>query len=300
MNLAEFVLTAHGFDGFVGNRGEHAVKLRGELSSAVATLLRHLGNMLEQADRYIRSAAQPIPNRLHGEDWRGNRWLWAMVPLAADRWVQVNKMTAEQVAVSLGFLRATLAEWQSRRPQADDVARRLRDAVPMPAAAEFAEAVHTAETLAFTAMKLDMLYRAVMHSMPVWRLWPSTAETEALAMWWPWPWDSPPMVRGKPPKPPKSGNAALDLTTITATQPQHVVREVMERTGMDRTTAQRLTLSMRLRMRQERREQAAQMLRQGKNKADVARAVGLSPSRISALFKGKRLPAVQEIEPLLG
>jgi helix-turn-helix protein len=69
-----------------------------------------------------------------------------------------------------------------------------------------------------------------------------------------------------------------------------VVREVLERTGINRTTAQRLTAPMRIGMRLARRRKAEALLRQGVTKAEVARSVGLSPSGISAMFKGQTFP----------
>src|SRR6516162_7097653 len=45
--LAEFVLTATGFTGFVGRRGEHAVKLREGLGDAIDKLRRHLDVTLQ-------------------------------------------------------------------------------------------------------------------------------------------------------------------------------------------------------------------------------------------------------------
>jgi DNA-directed RNA polymerase specialized sigma subunit len=65
-----------------------------------------------------------------------------------------------------------------------------------------------------------------------------------------------------------------------------VVREVMARTGINRTTAQRMTASLRAEMRERQQSMARGLLHQGKSKAEVAHRVGLSPSRISALFKG--------------
>jgi hypothetical protein len=50
----------------------------------------------------------------------------------------------------------------------------------MPTAAEYAVALHTADMLAFTGAKLYMLYAGIMHSMPVYRLYPATSEHEAI------------------------------------------------------------------------------------------------------------------------
>jgi hypothetical protein len=70
-------------------------------------------------------------------------------------------------------------------------------------------------------------------------------------------------------------------------RPQDVVREVIERTGINRTTAQRMTAGLRSGMRADRRTKALALLRNGETRAEVARIVGLSPSRISAMFKGR-------------
>ena len=68
-----------------------------------------------------------------------------------------------------------------------------------------------------------------------------------------------------------------------------MVREVIEGTGINRTTAQRMTAGLRSGMRTDRRTKALALLRKG-DSAEVARIVGLSPSRISAMFKGRDLP----------
>jgi hypothetical protein len=63
-----------------------------------------------------------------------------------------------------------------------------------------------------------------------------------------------------------------------------------DRADRYRTTAQRLTANMRAEMRRTRMEKALVMLRSGKSKAEVARTFGLSPSRVSAMFKGMTFP----------
>jgi hypothetical protein len=143
--------------------------------------------------------------------------------------------------------------------------------------------------LGFIGEKLTTLYAAIMHAMPVYRLYPATSEGEAIALWWPWG-RPPPLVDGGPAKPSKPRKKVLDPSVITATRPQDVVREVIERTGINRTTAQHMTAKMRAKMRKARREQALRMLRKGETRAEVARAVGLSSSRISAMFKGQTFP----------
>jgi hypothetical protein len=109
------------------------------------------------------------------------------------------------------------------------------------------------------------------------------SEPEAVAAWWPWG-RRPPRIIGGPPKPPRTRKVTLDPAIITVTKPTDVVREVMAKTGMNRTSAQLLTASMRKVMRAARVAEAARLLGQEKTRAEVARLVGLSPSRISALF----------------
>ena len=65
----------------------------------------------------------------------------------------------------------------------------------------------------------------------------------------------------------------------------------MDLTGINRTTAQRMTAKLRASMRAERRAKALMLLRKGEARALVARSVGLSPSSISVMFKGPHSPA---------
>jgi hypothetical protein len=296
--LAEFALTAHDFTGFAGLRGEHGVKLRQEIADVILLYLRKkLGDVLHAAERLADTVARPITNRLHGEGWRGNRALWVMVPIGAERWAPVNEASPDQAIAALDHLRAVHATWQAHRADADTVnARMIHGSTNLPTAAAFAEALHVAEMLAFTGEKLSILYAAVMHSMPIYRLYPATAEAEAFALWWPWG-RPPPLIDGGPPQPPKPRKATLDPASIAATRPHDVVREVMEKTGIDRTTAQRLTAGMRRGMRIDRQHKAEKMLRTGATKAEVARVVGLSPSRISAMFKGVTFPKLRRAAP---
>ena len=111
--------------------------------------------------------------------------------------------------------------------------------------------------LAFLGEKLLALYAGIMHSMPVYRLYPATSEQEAIALWWPWGRRAP-LFDGIPPRPPKPRKQVLDPAIITATRPQEVVREVMARTGINRTTAQRMTAAMRAGMRARQRHEAEQ------------------------------------------
>jgi DNA-binding CsgD family transcriptional regulator len=141
------------------------------------------------------------------------------------------------------------------------------------------------------------LYAGLMHSMPIYRLYPAISEPEAIALWWPWGRPAP-LVDGGPPRPPTPRRRVLDPSLITATRPQDVVREVMQKTGINRTTAQSMTASMRAQMR-ERQYQARRLLHEGLTKAEVARRVGLSPSRISALFKGEQFSHNRRTRELL-
>jgi hypothetical protein len=153
------------------------------------------------------------------------------------------------------------------------------------ASGKYANAIYIADMLAFTSAKLVALYAGIMHPMPIYRLYPATSEHEAITLWWPWGRPAPLVDRG-PPRPPKPGKQVLDpIIIITAERPEGVAREVMEKTGMNRTTAQRLTASIRGSMRADRRANAERLLRQGLSKAEVARAVLLSPSRISAMSR---------------
>jgi hypothetical protein len=282
--LAEFSLTASGFE-FVGRKGDHAVKLRRELGNAILQLQSYLSRSLHAGENAEGVLAHPITNRLHAQGWLGNAALWAVVPTAPDEWVEIFQATADQATAALDFLRATRAEWQERLPVALDVAERLQNPANLPGASEYAEAVHIAEMLAFVGAKLMALYAGIMHSMPVYRLYPAMAEREAIGLWWPWG-HPPPLVDGGPAKP-RLRKKVVDPGIITATRPQDVVREVMERTGINRTTVQRMTARLRAGMRAERKTQALRMLQAGATRAAVARAVELSPSRISAMFKGQ-------------
>jgi hypothetical protein len=294
--LAEFALTAHGFDGFQGKRGEHAVKLRDELMHVIAVEMHsYLRTGLNGSANKAPMLSRPIASRLQGKSWPGNDDLRAMVPISATHWVRIIEATAEQVIASLDHLRAVLASWQARRPFADNVAQRLSSSAPsltgslaqgqmLPTAAEYGEAVHSAEMLAFISAKLDMLYAGIMHSMPIYRMYPSVSEREAIGLWWPWG-RALPLVDGGPAKAPPPRKATLDPSIITTTRPSDIVRQVMQETGMNRTTAQRLTLQLRRELRQKRQNTAQMMLGRGATRAAVARAVGLSPSRISAMFK---------------
>jgi hypothetical protein len=82
--------------------------------------------------------------------------------------------------------------------------------------------------------------------------------------------------------------AVLDPAIITTTRPTAVVKQVMRATGMNRTTASRLTKELRADLRQKQQQQARLMLEAGAPRADVAEAVGLSLSRLGVLFAGQK------------
>jgi hypothetical protein len=294
VRLAKFTLAASGFTGFVGKRGEHAVKLREGLTEAIVCLHRHLEARLAQADRAEQGLARPLP--LHAADVvspYGLRRLSETIvpvlrtrlPLPTDQWVTLSEATGDEAAAALDSLRETLAIWQPRRPEAVAIAERLLGN-DLPSASAYAEAVHIADMLVWAGETLLAAYAGYMVAMPIYRLYPSTPEREAFALWWPWG-RAAPLVDGPPPSPPKARKRVLDLSVITSNRPQDVVREVMDKTGINRTTAQRMTAEMRRGMRTQRQYKAKRLLLEGLSQTEVARQVGLSPSRISALFKGE-------------
>jgi hypothetical protein len=301
VRLGEFALTADGFAGFAGRKGDHAVKLRSELADAINKLHRLLSAKLETARGNAARLDRPITD--HGEDMADYyavrraaaaiaRAFWTNVPTASDQWVRVVRATPEQVLAALNYLRSVLTAWKVRHPPAASVVNRLKSP-NLPTASEYAEAFHTAEMLVFASEKLLALYAGLIYSMPIYRLYPATAEAEAIALWWPWARPTP-LVAGGPPRPPKPGKKILDPSLITATRPQDVVREVMQKTGIDRTTAQRMTAAMRAQMRRRREIEAEHLLHLGHSKSEVALRVGLSASRISAMFKGEEFPPPDE------
>ena len=293
VNLAEFALTAIGFTGFDGRRGEHGVKLRDELGYARDILHRRLHGLLQKAESNAAQLSRPITLHVDIRDSHDFadtivRAFWTWVPVTAKEWVSVVEATPEQATAALDYLRATMAAWDASRPVAADILDRL-SSDKMPTAAEYAEALHIADMIVFTSTKLLTLYAGIMHSMPI---YPAVShrlgeggDHLVVAMGPP----PAPLVDSPPPRPPKPRKRRLDPSIITAKRPQDVVREVIEKTGINRTTAQRMTASMRKQMRSERRYQASRLLADGLTKAEVARRVGLSPSRISALFKGEDL-----------
>lgn len=294
VRLAEFALAADGYAGFVGKKGDHAAKLREALADARSKLHLCLYGTLETARSNTIRLARPITS--HGKDLAANVYdvkdaataivqaFRANVPTAPDQWVRIARATPEQVLVALGYLRSMLATWEKRRPDAESVSNRLKSP-DLPTAAEYAEAVHIADMLDFTSEKLLSLYAGIIYSMPIYRLYPGLSEAEAIDLWWPWG-QSAGLIDSRPPQPSKPRKKNLDPSIVTAKRPQDVVREVMQKTGINRTTAQRLTATMRKKMRQERENRAEHLLRLGQSKSAVARAVGLSSSRISAMFKG--------------
>ena len=295
VELAAFAITATHFDGFEGKKGDHAGKLRSELRSVLRKLHSYLSGRLVEAESNARSLAKPMTQ--HAQMRRDDPLkaaqlimrICAVVPTEAGSWVRIAEATPEQILASLDYLRSTLATWDERLPGAIRVANRLAldgDKLPPdpPSAAEYSQAVHIVDMVICASTKLLALYTAIMMSMPIYRLYPATSEAEAIELWWPWG-RPPPLVDGPPPRPLKPRKVVIDPSIITAPKPQDVVREVMAKTGINRTTAQRMTASMRAEMRRQRYFKARRLLSEGKTKADVAKAVGLSPSRISAMFK---------------
>lgn len=281
--LAEFALTARGFD-FAGLKGESAPRFRKERTDAVRTLayrlLKHLQSADERGEKLTRPLAEMWPVT---ERWPPNQVLDATVPLAADRWVRVTEATGDQALASLSFLRATWAAWCARRPTADDVRERL-DADAAVTALEYAEALHIGAMLEFTGERLVTLLNAMRHSMPIYRRFPHASEQDAVAAWWPWG----PAMAGGPPRPSGDKATKLDPSIITATKPADVIREVMEKLGVSRVLAGKLTKDIRATMRRERKATAREMLWQGVPRAEVAKAVGISPSRLGEIFKGRK------------
>jgi len=89
-------------------------------------------------------------------------------------------------------------------------------------------------------------------------MYPATTEHEAISLWWAWGPPAP-LIDGPLSRPRKR---ALDPAITTATRPQDVVREVMQKTGINRTTAQRMTAALRAKMRRDRQGKAAGRLSQ--------------------------------------
>jgi hypothetical protein len=58
-----------------------------------------------------------------------------------------------------------------------------------------------------------------MHSIPLYRLYPTTPEREAIELWWPWG-RATPLIDGGPAKAPRARKKILDPGIITAKRPQ--------------------------------------------------------------------------------
>jgi hypothetical protein len=290
VGLAAFALSAG--ENFVGRKGDHAGKFRLERPNAINRLRDHLSLRLNEADRLAVQLARPIAqhgaNLSRGDHTVANELVAAFataLPLAGEQWVRLSIATPDEVITALNRLRTQWATWSAHRPAVAETVAGLNTA-DLPTAAAYAVALHIAEMLCFVGEKLTSLYAGIMFSMPIYRLYPATPEAEAIGLWWPWGRQAP-LIAGPPPRPPK---AVLDPTLITTKRPQDIVREVMQKTGINRTTAQAMTADLRRQLRSQRQVQAAMLLAQGITKAEVARRVGLSPSRISALFKEKYPP----------
>jgi hypothetical protein len=286
--LAGFALTAQAFD-FQGRKGDHAQRFRKQLSHVITVYLHsHLLKCLSVSADNARITARPITEQLR--QFQSNDALQAMVPLPDGGFVRIMKATPEQAAAALQFLRDWLADQARARASAENVATRLGGGGAGVTAQEYGAAISTADALEFMSAKLVMLYSGIAHSIPLYRLYPATSECEAIGLWWPWG-RAMPLVDGGPAKAPAPRKKVLDPGIIEAKRPQDVVREVIARTGINRTTAQRMTAKMRVDMRQKRKALALSLLRKGETRAEVARAVGLSPSRISAMFKNQEFPS---------
>jgi hypothetical protein len=99
-------------------------------------------------------------------------------------------------------------------------------------------------------------------------------------------------------KPKKLSDTARAVLTLAAARDDHLIRpprlpfaaaQQVARSLFNRTTA-RVTATTRMDMRQKRKALALSVLRKVETRAGVARAVGLSPSRITAMFKGQKFP----------
>ena len=138
----------------------------------------------------------------------------------AEESVIVIEATADQAVAALDYLRATLATWGAP-PASASVSTRLVEG-GAPTAAEYAEAIHIADMLAFTSTKLVTLYAGLMHSMPIYRLYPSSPRRKrspcgghgGVPRHW-----STASRRGR-----QTQRKRLDPSLITATRPQDVVR----------------------------------------------------------------------------
>ena len=72
-----------------------------------------------------------------------------------------------------------------------------------------------AEGLQFMSGKLVALYSGIMHSIPLYRLYPATPEREAIELWWPWG-RAMPLIDGGPARAPTPRKKVLDPGIITA------------------------------------------------------------------------------------
>jgi hypothetical protein len=182
--LAEFALTAQNFD-FVGKKGEAAPKFRKELAHAITVhlsmaLVTRPGNWSKAA----RIVEKPIADCMPGEWPYDNNELRANVPMPDGTFVQVINARPEQAFASLEYLRTRLAECKKQRPLVDNVSDRLCKGDVT--AQEYAAAICTAADLEFLSGKLVAFYGGIMHSMPIYRLYPAISECQAFDLWWPW------------------------------------------------------------------------------------------------------------------
>lgn len=137
VGLAEFALTADGYQGFVGRKGDHAGKLRDELDLAYGGLRDHLARRLDMAEHHAARLAQAITR--HGADMTdpavASRLVGAfstLLPLAGAKWVQLARAAPDEVLAALEELRSRWVTWSVRRPAVDDVIARLQAADRRP------------------------------------------------------------------------------------------------------------------------------------------------------------------------
>jgi hypothetical protein len=270
---------------FLGPKGDNTGKLRDNLSGARVVMHKPLADNLGRAKSARQTFDHPIM-RCMSHMWKANAVLGVAIPMPDGRFVRVNHMRGHQVIAGLAHIRSMVAEHERDAVFARDVDARLMAGEPVTSQ-DYATALNTAVALCFYATKLEAFYRAIMHSMPVYRLHPATSEAEAIEAWWPWG-RAVPLIDGGPAKPPRTRKKLLDPALITANRPDEVVKQVMALAGTNRITAQRMSKALRDRMRHDRKAKAVALLREGKSRAAIAKELNLSASLISKLLKGER------------
>ncbi|MBV8091549.1 MAG: hypothetical protein JO139_18640 [Alphaproteobacteria bacterium] len=208
--LAEFALTARGFQEFCGKKGDAAPRFRQELQDAATLYLASpLNERLEISAQRAAITARSITETMKHR-WEPNDALQAKVPTPGGVYVRVLESTPEQAISALEYMRQWLEAEEKQRPFVEDVVHRLavpcataeeyRAAAGSVTAEEYARALQIADGLQFMSGKLTILYTGIMHSIPVYRLYPATPEREAIELWWPWG-RALPLIDGGPAKP---------------------------------------------------------------------------------------------------